>query len=137
MNKRLKLESELDVITLEAEKLQKKLDNYVEEKEVLDDSLLLKGGALGIGKMKGGKLISIDGMQVSETKEGLRYISDDRPKAALYTGHFVSDYYKYIVDPYKRSCNQRLKEIQIQIADGTIKAMDVPKTEISSMAYFA
>ena len=76
--------------------------------------------------MRNSVICEIDGMDVIKTKDNVIIISDDRPRAKEFTGYAVSDYFKYIVDMWKRARLQRDKEIQRQIAEGIIKAVDVP-----------
>lgn len=77
LDRKLKLEALIDVMTMEVAFIQKKLDSFVAVVEVADDSKVLAWGLCGHVKQIGGRPHLIDG-QLVEMRDGVNYISDSR-----------------------------------------------------------
>ena len=123
--KKLKTEARHDILILEKERIEKELSEYKEVDEQKSESAILKDGAKGIGRTLNSVLVEIDGLKVSKNDEGNLILNDDRKPE--WKGYLVSDYYIFVVDIFKRACNQKQKEIQVQIDKGELKESEISK----------
>lgn len=79
----------LDVCLEELRDVQRRLDTFVEQEQITDDSFVLAYGPRCTGKLRGGQLAVIDGQNVSRTADGVLIINDLRSQ---YNGMSVLDF---------------------------------------------
>lgn len=84
-----RLHAKMTVLDAEADELRKRLKSFDESKKQEDDDKVLMYGPLGAGKLKDGILVRIDGQKVTESKDGIMVINDER---SPYSGMSVVHY---------------------------------------------
>lgn len=105
--KLLKAEARLDITKSEIETLERLLKNFTDADTKIDDSLVLKRGPAGSGKLRHGILAHVDGQHVEADSKGVLRIADARSR---YNGMATADYYDEIVRPWLRANSKLLKE---------------------------
>lgn len=120
---KLKLEAKLDTLEREVEVLTKKLTEIREADESKTDGEVLEYGLLGNGKFWGSQaptldlmnvLRFIDGQKISQTKDGLLIINDER---SIYSGMSVANYRNLCNiwrDTQKKKAREKLKVLQVK-----------------------
>jgi hypothetical protein len=114
LNERLEAEARTDVKRRELEFLKDKLQEmFLEpEKKVAESNVLVKG-PIGVGQLRGGVLVMIDGQSVEKINETLVITSVKSP----YYGMKVSDYRTHVVVPFAMQRAQIVAELGRKRAD--------------------
>lgn len=115
----LRTEAELTVRTEELEALQKMLSKFVEKDVEKHNNNVLRNGPKGVGRLRGGVLVELDGMAVSLSDDKIPYISETHPLAKNYVGYATSDYYVHIVFVWGKLREEQAKKH----AEATKKAL--------------
>lgn len=84
-----RLRARMTVLDAESEELKKRLKSFDEPKKQEEDDKVLMFGPLGAGKLQDGILVRIDGQKVTESKDGIMIINDQR---SPYSGMSVVHY---------------------------------------------
>lgn len=123
LEEKLKLEAKLDTLNREVEVLTKKLSEIREAEETKTDSEVLAYGLLGSGHFWGSQaptldlmnvLRFIDGQKITQTKDGLLIINDER---SIYSGMSVANYRalcNVFYQGQKQKNRDKLKALQIK-----------------------
>jgi hypothetical protein len=106
-DKLLRAEARHDIVQSEISTLERLLKNFVDQDKKIDDSKVLKGGPRGMGKLRHGVLVHVDGQNVEADSKGILRIADPRSR---YNGMKTADYYDEIVRPWIRANSNLLKE---------------------------
>jgi hypothetical protein len=107
LQKKLKCEARIDVLTGEKEMIEKRLQSIKSEVQKTDDTLVLKNGPKGSAQLQGGVIVTIDGMKCTVSKEGVPYIRDKR--AGVFDGYSCADYIQFVVQPWAFACAKKAK----------------------------
>jgi hypothetical protein len=111
---RLKFEAFMDITKREIEVLKDQLNKrFIEPIKQAEAQGMLKRGPLGVGEMRGGILIMIDG-QACEKIDGVMVITSEK---SPYNGMAVSDYREYVSKPWIISRRKRNLELEKMKAD--------------------
>jgi len=116
---RLKFEAFMDITKREIEVLNEQLKKrFLEPIKQAEEKRMLERGPLGVGEMRGGILILMDG-QACEKIDGVMVITSEK---SPYKGMAVSDYREYVVKPWSISRRKRNLELE------KMKAEEIRKT---------
>ena len=111
---RLKFEAFMDITKREIEVLKEQLNKrFLEPIKQAEEKRMLERGPLGVGEMRGGILIMIDGQAVDRV-EGVMVITSEK---SPYKGMAVSDYREYVSKPWIISRRKRAAELERQRSD--------------------
>ena len=106
---RLKFEAYMDITKREIEVLKEQLHKrFIEPIKQAEEKSMLARGPLGVGEMRGGILIMIDG-QACEKIDGVMVITSEK---SPYRGMAVSDYREYVSKPWSISRRKRNLELE-------------------------
>jgi len=112
-DEQMKLFARLDILLLEQDALEKRLQEFESKVEAVQNANMLKHGPVASCRFYGGDLVEIDYQSVSRIG-GIPVIVEP---ASPYKGLRVSDYRSHIVEPYCEERNKRLKELAKQRAE--------------------
>jgi hypothetical protein len=113
LDKKLKLEAIIDVMTGEVEAIEKRLSTFETKKEVVDDSMVLCYGLQGTVKLEGGNPKIIDGQDVGLVADTYCILDERSP----YFGMSLKDYNKLCTiwrDEQKKKDRIKLLKVQQQ-----------------------
>jgi hypothetical protein len=113
LDRKLKIEAMLDVMNMEVEFIQKKLETFIGKVEEVDNSKVLAYGLIASIKQIGGKVHTIDGQNVSMIDD-VNCIDDPR---SPYDGLSLFDYRKLCSAFYqeqKRKQKEQLIKVQAE-----------------------
>jgi hypothetical protein len=105
---KLKFMARLDVHLEEVHEIERRLKTDSDKEIEKSDSKVLHNGPQGNGRLLGGYLIEIDGMNVSLTEDKIPFINDIRAKQ--FDGFSTADYYKHIVKPWLQAKDAQAKK---------------------------
>jgi len=121
---RLKFEAYMDITKREIEVLKEQLHKrFIEPIKQAEAQGMLKRGPLGVGEMRGGILIMIDG-QACEKIDGVMVITSEK---SPYKGMSVADYREFVVKPWSISRRKRNLELE------KMRAEEIRKTGKSTI----
>ena len=107
---RIRTEARLDIYMQEAARLREWLSkNQVKVMEVANEKML-QYGALGNGRLQGGTLVELD-FQVVEKRGDILVITES---ASPYRGMKVSDYRKFVVEPFCAEYYRKRRQLENQ-----------------------
>jgi len=107
-DKRLEVEARLNIAEEELDYINEHIEKIEAKTQEKDDSMVLRYGPLGSGPLRNSVIVEIDGQNVVVSEEGEPVISDNRSR---YNGMLVSDYRKYIAEPWVRERNKMRSEM--------------------------
>ena len=116
LEKRLKIEANIDVTKTELTLLEKKLEEFENKVVKANNENVLKYGVKGSGKLRNGVLCEVDGQKISLTREKILVIDDKR---SCYNGMLTADYFEKIVKPWgkaKSKLNNLLRKKEQHLA---------------------
>ncbi len=97
----------IDIANMEREALEKRLQEFTDQDEAVENEQMLKFGPLGSGVLTAGTLTSIDGQRVEKVQGELVITSKNSP----YYGMRVPDYRQFIMAPYQEQRRNRLNSL--------------------------